>query len=163
MFKAVVPGSRPGRPTIILQCEVKEEMKPYELIDHTADIGVKVYGKDQIELFRNAAFAMFDIMADLEGLKTSLSVDIKKEAPNTDELLVEWLDELLYNFYTKGLIFNEFDIIELDDKHIIGKATGRHVGENRSRLKTEIKAVTYHDLKVEKKDNLWQTQLIFDV
>jgi len=138
-------------------------MKPYELIDHTADIGIKAYGQDQKELFKNAAFAMFDIMADLQGLKTSVTVDIKKEAPNAEELLVVWLDELLYNFYTKGIIFSNFDIIELDNTHIVAKAHGRHVGENRSRLKTEIKAATYHELKIENKDNLWQTQLIFDV
>jgi len=138
-------------------------MKTYELIDHTADIGIRVYGRELKELFKNAAFAMFDIMADLEGLKGSVEVEIKKEAPNSEELLVEWMDELLYNFYTKGLIFNEFEITEFNDKRIAAKATGRHLGENRSRLKTEIKAVTYHDLKIEKKDNLWQTQLIFDV
>lgn len=138
-------------------------MKRYELIDHTADIGIKVYGRDLMELFRNAAFAMFDIMADLEGLKTSVTVEVRKSAPNREELLVEWLDDLLYNFYIKGLIFNEFEIMELDDKHIAGRAFGRHIGENRSRLKTEIKAVTYHELKIEEKDNIWQTQLIFDV
>ena len=138
-------------------------MKRYEQIEHTADVGIKVYGKDLKELFANAAFAMFDIMADLEGLKGSVTVDIKKEAPNSEELLIEWLDELLYNFYTKTLIFNDFQIIELDEKHIVGKATGRHVGENRSRLKTEIKAATYHELKIEQKDGIFQTQLIFDV
>jgi len=138
-------------------------MKRYEQIDHTADIGIKVYGKDLKELFTNAAFAMFDIMADLQGLKGSVTVDIKKDAANSEELLIEWLDELLYNFYTKTLIFNDFQIIELDEKHIIGRATGRHVGENRSRLKTEIKAATYHELKIEKKDDIFQTQLIFDV
>ena len=138
-------------------------MKRYEQIEHTADVGIKVYGKDLKELFANAAFAMFDIMADLEGLKGSVTVDIKKEAPNSEELLIEWLDELLYNFYTKTLIFNDFQIIELDEKHIVAKATGRHVGENRSRLKTEIKAATYHELKIEQKDDIFQTQLIFDV
>jgi len=138
-------------------------MKRYEQIDHTADVGIKVYGKDLKELFANAAFAMFDIMADLQGLKGSVTVDIKKEAPNSEELLIEWLDELLYNFYTKTLIFNDFQIIELDEKHIVAKVTGRHVGENRSRLKTEIKAATYHELKIEQKDDIFQTQLIFDV
>jgi len=138
-------------------------MKRYELIDHTADIGIKVYGRDLKELFRNAAFAMFDIMADLEGLNSSVTVEIRKEAPNREELLVNWLDELLYNFYTKRLIFSEFDISELDDTHIVGRIIGRHIGENRSRLKTEIKAATYHDLKIEKTKDSWQTQLIFDI
>ena len=138
-------------------------MKQYEFIDHTADIGIRVYGKDLKELFANAAFAMFDIIADLEGMKTSVTVEIRKDAPNREELLIIWLDELLYNFYTKGLIFSKFEILELDDNRISAKAVGRHIGENKNRLKTEIKAATYHELKIENKDNLWQTQLIFDV
>ena len=138
-------------------------MKQYEFIDQTADIGIRVYGKDLKELFANAAFAMFDIIADLEGMKTSVTVEIRKDAPNREELLIIWLDELLYNFYTKGLIFSKFEILELDDNRISAKAVGRHIGENKNRLKTEIKAATYHELKIENKDNLWQTQLIFDV
>ena len=138
-------------------------MKPYELIDHTADIGIKVYGSDVKELFKNAAFAMFDIIADIEGLKTPVTIEVDKRAPNREELLIEWLDELLYNFYTKGLIFSKFEISTFGDQHIVAKVHGRHIGANRGRLKTEIKAATYHDLKIEQKDGRWQTQLIFDV
>jgi len=86
-------------------------MKPYEQIPHTADIAVRVYGKDLKELFRNAAWGMFDIIADLEGLESSVSINIDLKAPQKEELLVSWLDELLYNFYTKDIIFFKFDIV----------------------------------------------------
>lgn len=138
-------------------------MRRYEIVEHTADIGIKAYGKDMKELFSNAAYGMFNIIADLEGLKTTTSVTIKKEAPNYEELLINWLDDLIYNFYTKGIIFSEFNIKELDPKHIEAETRGKHVGDNRSRLKSEVKAATFHDLKIEKSQDGYSVQIIFDV
>ena len=115
------------------------------------------------ELFANAAYGMFDIIADLEGLKSSVSIEVKAEAPNQEELLVAWLDELLYNFCTKQIILCEFDIKELDEKHIKAEAKGRHVGDNRNRLKTEVKAVTFHELKIEQAGGEFTAQVIFDI
>ena len=138
-------------------------MKRYEIVDHTADIGIKAYGKDLKELFCNAAYGMFDIIADLEGMKPTTSVHIATKADNEEELLVNWLDDLIYNFYTKGIIFSEFDIKYIDSKHVEAEAKGKHVGENRSRLKAEIKAATYHDLKIEEASSGYEVQIIFDV
>lgn len=138
-------------------------MPRYELIPHTADIGVRVYGANLKELFENAAFAMFDIIADLDGLKGTATQDIKVKAPNSEELLVAWLDELLYNFYTKQVIFYDFNITEITGEALAGKAHGRHIGENKNRLKTEIKAVTYHELKIEEAKGIYTVTIIFDV
>jgi len=138
-------------------------MKRYEQIPHTADIAIKAYGKDLKELFFNAAYGMFDIIADLSNLNKSVSIDVNLEAPCREELLVSWLDELLYNFYTKGIIFFEFDIVDLADTRIMAHAHGRLVGENRNRLKTEIKAATYHDLKIEEGEDGYTVQIVFDV
>ena len=79
--------------------------KLYEQFSHTADIGVRVFGKTLKELFENAAFAMFDILADLDGIKGSLTQEFELTAPNQEELLIAWLDELLYQFCTKEIIF----------------------------------------------------------
>ena len=138
-------------------------MKRYEIIDHTADIGMKAYGNSPEELFINAAYGMFDIIADLEGLKTSTSIKIKLEAENPEELLIAWLDELLYNFYTKNIIFADFKILSLTKREIEAEAFGRHIGDKKSRLKTEIKAATYHGLKIEEKNKNYEVQIIFDV
>ncbi len=138
-------------------------MARYEIIDHTADIGIKVYGKTLEELFSNAAYGMFDIIADLEGLKPSTSIKIELEAADAEELLVAWLDELIYNFYTKQIIFSEFKIESLSDTNIKAEAFGKHIGDKKSRLKTEIKAATYHGLKIEEKNKNYEVQIIFDV
>ena len=138
-------------------------MKRYEQLPHTADIAVRAYGRDLKELFINAAFAMFDIIADLEGLKESVSIGVELEAPSREELLVAWLDELLYNFYTKSIIFFRFDIAFLNREKLSAKAYGRHIGENKNRLKTEIKAATYHDLNIRESDEGCSVDIVFDV
>ncbi len=138
-------------------------MKKYEIIDHTADIGIKVYGKNLRELFQNAAYGMFDIAADLEGIKPSTSINIRVEAQDHEELLLNWLDELIYNFYTKGIIFSEFNIRSLESNYIDADVKGKHIGDNKSRLKTEIKAVTYHELKIEETPDGYTARVIFDV
>lgn len=138
-------------------------MKPFEIINHTADISIKAYGKSLKELFENVALGMFNILADLEGITTSTELEIKAEAPDREELLIEWLDELLYNFYTKQIIFCEFNITGLTDNGLTAKVKGRFVGENKNRLKTEIKAATRHDLHIIKKDGNYEVQIVFDV
>ena len=138
-------------------------MKPFEIINHTADISIKAYGKSLKELFENTAFGMFNILADLEGITVSTELDIKVEAPDREELLIEWLDELLYNFYTKHIIFCDFNIKELTAKNLTAKVKGRFIGENKNRLKTEIKAATRHNLQIEKKEDTYEVQIVFDV
>ena len=140
-----------------------DQEKRYEQFSHTADIGVKVFGKTLKELFENASFAMFDIIADLDGIKGSLTRKIELTAPNREELLIAWLDELLYNFYTKGIIFYKFEVLDLKDDFINAKAYGRAISDNRNRLKTEIKAATYYNLKIIKKDDYYEVDIVFDV
>ncbi len=138
-------------------------MARYEQFPHTADIGVRVYGKDLKELFENAAFAMFDIIADLENLSGDTVEAFELEAPDSEALLVAWLDELLYNFYTKQLIFFKFQVEELTETRLKARATGRPVGANRNRLKTEIKAATYGGLKIKTSGGGCEVEIIFDV
>lgn len=138
-------------------------MKRYEQFDHTADIGVRAFGSDKKELFENAAFAMFDIIADLQGLTGSVTQDITLTASSPEELLVAWLDELLFHFYTKQIILFKFDIIELSDTALKAKVQGRPIGANRNRLKTEIKAATYSDLAIKNSADGYFVEIIFDV
>ena len=135
----------------------------YEQFPHTADIGIRVFGKDLKELFENAAFALFDTLADLEGLKPSIDEAVKVEGDTPEDLLVAWLDELLYIFYTKDIIFSEFRIEELSDKKLTARASGKSVSSNRNRLKTEIKAATYSGLKIDKSNNGYKVEIILDV
>ena len=138
-------------------------MVKYEQFPHTADIGIRVFGKDLKELFENAAFGMFDIIADLEGIKTSVEEVVEADGETPEELLVAWLDELLYRFCTKDIIYSKFEIKELSDNRINAKVFGRPAASNRNRLKLEIKAITYGGLEIKKTGAGYQVEIIFDV
>jgi len=138
-------------------------MKRYEVIDHTADIGIKAYGKDLKSLFANAAYGMFDIMADLKNVRTKESLKIESEAPNVEELFLSWLGELLYQYNSKKIIFKRFVIDKLSENMISALAQGEKLDLKKHALKTEIKAATYHQLKVQKVKDEWQAEVIFDV
>ena len=93
-------------------------MKRYEIIDHTADIGIKAYGKGLKDLFINAAWGMFTILADLKNVQARESLEIKLEAPNVEELFLSWLSELLYQYNSKSIILKKFLIEKLTKKAI---------------------------------------------
>lgn len=139
------------------------ENKRFEIVDHTADIAIKAYGGTLKELFQNAALGMFNILADLEGIKPSTEIAVKVDGIDKEELLTAWLEELLYNFYTKNIIFSEFNITELTDTDLTAKVKGRFIGENRNRLKTEIKAATRHELKIDKINGMYEVRVVFDI
>ncbi len=140
------------------------ENRRYRVIDHTADIGIAAYGKNLKELFRNAAFGMFDLMVELKGVRVGKKVVIKLKAPNKEELLVSWLSELLYYFAGPSkILLNDFMIKKLEEKSIEAEVSGEQLDLSRHQIKMEIKGVTYYQLKIERHDSRWQCRVIFDV
>lgn len=136
----------------------------YEVIDHTADIGLRVEGESLEELFINAADAMFDVMvASKPNLVSSINVPIDVEAAKTDELFVKWLQELLYEFDARHLVLSHFYIDKILETKVSGGAKGMKFDKLRHEVKRQIKAVTYHKLSVEKKGDVWQATVIFDI
>jgi SHS2 domain-containing protein len=137
--------------------------KRYQFLEHTADVCVKVYGKDLKTLFKNSAIALFEIIAEKKHQKLSQAkqVIIKKSSGNIEELLINWLGELISLSETKDLIFNKFKIAKLTDKRIEAIVSGAKREDYR--IKTEVKAATYHELSIEKTKTGWQAQVIFDV
>ncbi|UCD84249.1 MAG: archease [Deltaproteobacteria bacterium] len=138
-------------------------MKRYRFIDHTADLGIIAYGRDEKELFANIAYALFDNIADLGTVQKNEVVEVKVKGMGWEELLLNWLRELLYLQQVKDYLFKRFVLRELEESHLIGDANGERFDPQRHRLKIEVKAVTYHQLKVEKNRAGWQAQVIFDI
>jgi SHS2 domain-containing protein len=137
-------------------------VKNYELIEHTADIGIKLKGKDLRGLFKNVALAMFDIIAEKKtGENKKQKIKIKQRADNLEELFINWLNELLSLSATKELIFSDFQVNKINEREL--QATG--IGEDIKSYKvnTEVKAATYHQLKIAKTASGWQAEVIFDV
>ena len=136
----------------------------YDIIDHTADIGIRVKGSSQGELFLHAAEAMFDILVQPKKLLIpSISYPVAIEAESIDQLLVRWLSELHLAFDMRRLVLTHFWIDEITENRVIGGGKGLKFDDTRHRAGTQIKAVTYHGLKVESRGNEWVAEVIFDI
>ncbi len=144
----------------------------YDIIDHTADIGIHVVGKDLEEVFINSAKAMFDVMIESKAdFIPAITVPLNIKTTNSNKtgffpheiLFVKWLQELLYVFETRHLVFTHFFIDRITDNELEGCAKGLKYDETRHHLKCQIKAVTYHKLSVVQKEDGWHANVIFDI
>jgi SHS2 domain-containing protein len=138
-------------------------MTRYETIEHTADTGIRAFGATEVEAFENAAAGMFSIIADPREVEERDRFTIYVEAEDRETLLVEWLNELLYLLDSKGLLLKRFQITELSDTRLSGTVWGEAIDPSRHQLRLEIKAVTYHQLRVIQTADGWMAEVIFDV
>ncbi|MBT9131721.1 archease [candidate division NPL-UPA2 bacterium Unc8] len=138
-------------------------MKNYELIEHTADIGIRISGKRKEDIFINAAYAMLDIMVESCAIDSKLKHSLFVKAADIEELLVCFLNELIYLFVSKEFLPAKFKIIKVNSKCLSVEVSGEKFNPKRHKLKTEIKAATYHNLRIEKNTAGYQTEVIFDV
>lgn len=142
-------------------------MKPFELIDHTADVGIKAHGTTLTELFENAARGMFAVItcegANPQGSHVEKNIEINKAAGGLEDMLVSWLSELLYIFNREKICFNSFRIAGLNNNSLKAEAGGVNIDLYQSDLYTEIKAVTFHNLKIEEDVEGFSCVIIFDV
>jgi SHS2 domain-containing protein len=136
--------------------------KDFEVIDHTADVGIIAYGADMKQAFANAAKGLFSLITELDDVKEVLHRDAELTATDEESLLVEWLNELIYQFDTEGIILKRFEISQLDNTRLKARGYGEKVDRARHRLKREVKAATYHMLEVVKNDGC-RVQVLFDI
>jgi SHS2 domain-containing protein len=137
-------------------------IKKFEVLDHTADVGIIAYGADLKQAFANAGKGLFSIIASPGGVEERLHRDIELNAADEESLLVDWLNELVYYFDTEGILFKRFDIIELNNNHLKARGYGEKADSARHKLKIGVKAATYHMLKIEKNGGC-RVQVIFDI
>lgn len=138
-------------------------MKRYEQVPHTADLAAKIYGKTLEKLFENAAFSMFDMMANLEGLAQEEERKIELKAPDKESLLILWLNELLFSSYEEKVLYSDFSIEELTETRIKARVKGAKIDPSSPRMQKEIKAATYHDLKIGKTGKGFEVTVVFDI
>jgi SHS2 domain-containing protein len=135
----------------------------YEFLDHTGDIGIRVWANGVQKLFQEAALALFDIITDLDRVEAHLKREISVQGAGQEELMVAWLSELLYLHEVEELLFCDFVITELDERKVKAWAKGERFHAGRHLIKTAIKAVTYHQLEIKEHDGRWHAQIIFDI
>ena len=135
----------------------------YEYIEHTGDLGFKAYGQTREALFVHAAKALFEVLVSPETVEEREERAVVVEAVALDELMVSWLGELLYLFDTESLLLKAFQIKTLTENRLEATARGEAMDLQRHEIKTTIKAVTYHQLYVRKRNGVWETQVILDL
>jgi SHS2 domain-containing protein len=135
----------------------------YTQMDHTADLRIRVHGKDPRDLFENAARALIDIMlADTSGMAT-VATEITLDGGDLADLMVRWLGEILYLFEGEGVVATLFDIHELEPQRLRATVGGIPFDPQRHEILTAIKAVTYHGIEVAPQGDRWEAKVTFDV
>ncbi len=148
--------------------------KKYRLLDHTADLRIEVFGEGREGLFVSAGEAMADLLVGIDRLGKGVATrhEVSAFGDTIEELLVDWLRELLYIFNVRGIVLFRFESVELTEKGVKAVCIGEKFDVERNGIKTEIKAVTYHGLEIKTdgvdgredgKDGRYRAAIIFDV
>jgi SHS2 domain-containing protein len=138
-------------------------MGRFEILDHTADIGIIVYGEDLKALFENAGEAFFHLITDMKRVRRSVRRRIEIGKESLERLMVDWLSELLYLHDVEYLLFREFKIESVGEDGLRAVVRGEPFQKGVHVIKTEVKAVTYHQIEVRKENGRWRAQIIFDL
>jgi SHS2 domain-containing protein len=135
----------------------------YETFDHTADLGLRAVSPDLDTLFAEMAAALFSaIVEDIRTVEPRQRVDITLPGAELAYLLFDWLKELLYRFDAEHLLFGRFEVRVAEDG-LSGSAWGEPLDPARHQLSHEVKAITYHGLKVEQTADGWLAEVIVDI
>jgi SHS2 domain-containing protein len=137
--------------------------RAFEIVDHTADVGIIAYGTDIEELFCNAALALFSLITEPESIQEKSHLNLRVSGDERDSLLVEWLNELIYFFDAKHILLNRFDIESLTEHELKATCHGEVFDPMKHKIKRGVKAATYHLLSLDKNNDGYKAQIILDI
>lgn len=135
----------------------------YRRIDHTADLGIEIYGLAPAALFENAALALFDQIIDPAGVKGARKGHLTIHGRDWPDLMVNWLRELLFFWNGKERLVKKAEILSITGKRLSAGIAYDSYDPGQHTIITEIKAVTYHQIRVEEGPYGWKATVIFDV
>lgn len=135
----------------------------YEIFEHTADLGLRVRAPDLAALFADAGRGLFSmIVEDLSAIQPLTPCNFTIPGSDLAYLLFDWLNELVYICDTRRLVFCQFSV-EIASGGLTAVARGEPLDPVRHRLTHEVKAITYHQLKVEQTADGWLAEVIVDI
>jgi SHS2 domain-containing protein len=135
----------------------------HETFEHTADLGLRVRSPDLEALFREAAEGLFSMMVEGDPIRPGdRPLEFRIDGERRDYLLFDWLNELLYAFDTQRLVLGQFRV-RVGEHGLEARARGRPLRPGSDRLLHEVKAITYHRLKVERDGDGWLAEVIVDI
>jgi SHS2 domain-containing protein len=135
----------------------------FEVFEHTADLGLRIRAGDLDTLFTEAARALFSVLVENPAsVQPRQRLDVALPPDDREYLLFDWLREMLFRFDGEHLLFSRFEV-HVGDDGLKGTAWGEPFDPARHALAHEIKAITYHGLRVEKTTDGWLAELIVDI
>ncbi len=135
----------------------------YEIREHTADLAIHVEASDLPALLADSAKALFSVIVGrLEDVTPSGNVEFRVEETEPEFLLVDWLSELLFAFERRRLLLRDFDV-SLDERGMSATAWGEPFDSRRHELEHEVKAITYHGLRIQQENGLWKADFVVDI
>jgi len=145
--------------------------KKYEFLEgYTADVAFIAYGDTIDEVFANAAEALTEIQTDVSKVDPAECINVTVEGYDMENLLKRWLEELLYYRDVRGMFFSRFEVtireIEQEGEKILqlsGRICGEKFDPDKHTSKVEVKAISYHDMRVGKKDNIFFARVLVDI
>lgn len=140
-----------------------DDQKRYRIVSRSSDLGIKVFGRTPEELFANSAFALFDLMTDIEKVQAQEKLPLEVEGADRDDLMVNWMRELLYLYQGSGYLLKEFQVREFKENYVRGEVRGEKYDPDRHEIQREIRAVAYHQSRMEKTGEQWTAQVIFEL
>jgi len=138
----------------------------YKFLDHTADVMFEAAGKNLNELFTNAALAVFNVQCNLKKVENKLKKEIKLKNENAEDLLFDFLGELIYLKDAKSLLFGEFKISikNIKNKYLLEAAAyGEKINPEKHELKIDVKAVTLYEFFLKETRNGWKCRVVLDI
>jgi SHS2 domain-containing protein len=140
-----------------------ENQKNYRLTKHQSEIAVRVLGNSQANLFANSALALFDVMTDVRMIEVKERLPLEVEGADRDDLMVNWMRELLYLYQGSGYLLREFQVREVKDTIVRAEVCGEKIDPDRHEIIQEIASVASHKSRMEKTGNQWTAHLIFKI
>jgi SHS2 domain-containing protein len=137
-------------------------MGSYRLIEHTADMGLEASGESRAELYLQAALALREILATTGGSPLE-EREVEVKGGDAAELMVKWLNEILFLLETKGFFPVFFRIEEVTAEMLRARVIGEPFDPDRHSVEREVKAATYHQLRVEQSDGVWHARIFVDL
>jgi len=138
-------------------------MRPFRILEHTADIGFEAFGATPAEVFANAARALVHLVVDLDSIEPREEVRLQVEGTDPPSLLVNWLSEILYRLDAEGWLFREFEFPSLQERSLAAVLRGERLDRARHVVKLLVKAITYHQLALERTAEGWRAQVYVDI
>jgi len=139
----------------------------YKFLDHPSDAYIEAYGDTLEELLENSALALFDVMVNVDKVEHKVAREVEVRGFDLENLLYNWLEEWLFYYCSEALVFSKFRVEKLsreNEEYVVkAKGWGEEFNPRKHEPEVEVKAVTYYQMSISRKDGKWVARFILDI